>query len=542
VQRADPVKIWDTRHVQGAQKIWLHRARGVAYTPWRNIDMSKLSPLIVLYAVAVPLALVLGYLVATPDLASYVVVGMVFFVLALPLFLKWHHVMLVLFWNAAFDAFFLPGQPHFWLVMAALSLGISGVNFVMGRQAFMRAPEVAKPLLFLIAVILLTAKYRGGLGIRVFGSENYGGKSYIYVLGAIMGYFALTAQRIPVAQSARVVALFFLPGLTFILSNLVYLLGPAFYVLYYFLPADYVGTQVATDWGQNVVTRYAGLAPASVAVFCFALSRWGIRGSFAIHKPWRLLLFLLPIGAASFSGFRSVAGMVFTIFIVQFVVEGLWRTVWLPILFGLGLLAVVPTVIFADRMPASVQRVLSVFPVGINPDVRQEAENSTAWRYEMFHVVWQEVPQYLLVGKGYSIDPTELFLTGEAMRMGMIRDYEEAIVAGDYHDGLLSILIPFGVFGLIGFVWLLGAGVKVLYCNFRYGDPRLKGINRVFLSYFLAEAILFFPVFGAFNSQLMLFVGVLGLSVSLNGGVCRKPAVARQAVRPALLPAPLAVA
>jgi hypothetical protein len=504
--------------------------------------MSKISPLIVLYAVAVPLALVLGYLVATPDMASYVVVAMVLFVLSLPLLLKWHHALLIIFWNAAFNAFFLPGQPHFWLVIAALSLGISGVNFVMGRQTFMRAPEITKPLMFLLMVVLVTAKYRGGFGIRVFGGESYGGKNYVYVLGAIMGYFALVSQRVPVAKSARMVTFFFLSGLTFILSNLVYLLGPAFYVLYYLLPGDYVGTQVATDWGANVVTRYAGLGPAAVDLFCVVLAWWGIRGLFALHKPWRLLLCLLAIAAASFSGFRSAAGMLFVIFLIQFIVERLWRTIWLPVLVGTALVSLIPLILFANKLPASVQRVLSVFPVGINPDVRQEAENSTAWRYEMFHVVWQQVPEYFWIGKGYSIDPTELYLTSEAMRMGLLREYEEAIVAGDYHDGLLSILIPFGIFGLIGFVWLLAAGVKVLYCNLRYGDPKLKMINRIFLSYFLAESILFFPVFGAFNSQLVTFVGVLGLSVSLNGGVCRKPATARQTVSPLAFAAQAAVA
>ena len=110
--------------------------------------MSKLSPLLVLYAVAIPLALVLGYLVATPDMASYAVLGMVLFFLALPLLLRWHHLVLLFFWNAAFEVFFLPGQPHFWLFMSALSLGISGVNFVMGRQVFMRAPEITKPIFF----------------------------------------------------------------------------------------------------------------------------------------------------------------------------------------------------------------------------------------------------------------------------------------------------------------------------------------------------------------------------------------------------------
>ena len=63
-----------------------------------------------------------------------------------------------------------------------------------------------------------------------------------------LGYLALTAERIPLAKSGRVVALFFLSGMTFILSNLVYLLGPAFYVMFYLLPSSVVGLQSRQIW------------------------------------------------------------------------------------------------------------------------------------------------------------------------------------------------------------------------------------------------------------------------------------------------------
>jgi hypothetical protein len=457
---------------------------------------------------------------------------MVLSFLMLPLLLRSHHTMLIFFWNAAFEAFFLPGQPHFWLVLAVLSLGISSINFVMGRQAFLRAPEIVKPLLFFLGVILLTAKYRGGLGIRLLGGDSYGGKNYIYILGAIIGFVALLAQRIPVAKSGQVVALFFLSGTTFVLSNLVYLLGPAFYFLFYFLPSSLVGLQVANDLGYSVVNRFSGLGPASIFLLCFVLARWGIKGIFSIKNPWRILLTLTAIAAAFLSGFRSAAATLLALMLVQFVVEGVWRTFWLPVFAGVAILCSIPILVYANRMPASVQRVLSVFPINIDPAVRGEAEASTVWRFEMFHVVWQEVPQYFWLGKGYSIDPTELYLVSEGMRMGILPDYEQSMVAGDYHDGLLSVLIPFGIFGLIGFVWLLAAGIRVLYYNFRYGDPNLLLINRFLLAYFVTEAVLFFAVFGALSSQLVMFLGIVGLSVSLNGGVCRKPATVRQAAQP----------
>src|SRR5665213_1863707 len=84
------------------------------------------------------------------------------------------------------------------------------------------------------------------------------------------------------------------------------------------------------------------------------------------------------------------------------------------------------------------------------------------------------------------------------------------------------------MFGAIAFFWLLGAGVKALYGNYLHGDARLRQANMALLSFFLTQCIFFFFVFGAISSQLSMFLGTLGLSISLNGGVCRRAAMARQ--------------
>jgi hypothetical protein len=233
----------------------------------------------------------------------------------------------------------------------------------------------------------------------------------------------------------------------------------------------------------------------------------------------------VAVAGGLFSGFRSQIAFLGILFVVQFFIEGLWKTLLMPALVMLGILCLAPMLLFASKMPFAVQRALAAFPVNIDPSVRADAAASTEWRYEMWQVVWPEVPRYLLVGKGYSIDPIDLFLTNEAARTGLIKSYEASMVAGDYHNGGLSLLIPFGMFGAIAFVWLLGAGIKVLYCNRRYGDARLRQVNTLLLSYFLTQCVFFFFVFGAFNTQLVVFTGILGFSVSLNGGMCRKQAL-----------------
>ena len=91
------------------------------------------------------------------------------------------------------------------------------------------------------------------------------------------------------------------------------------------------------------------------------------------------------------------------------------------------------------------------------------------------------------------------------------------MVAGDYHNGPLSIVIPFGIWGLIGFGWFLVAASRFLYHNYRFGDPALQRINTLLLAVFLAKIVFFFLIFGALYSDLYAFTGLAGLSASLNG-------------------------
>ncbi len=187
---------------------------------------------LVAYIFAIPLALILGVLSAAPGEITFMLIGMLLFFLALPLFFKWHHAMLIIFWNSAFSAFFLPGQPLFWLVFAAISFGLAVLNRIVVKKPFISAPGMTRPVLFFAAVVLFTAWYRGGIGIKSLGGVAHGGRSYIYILGAIIGYFAFTAAQIPVNKSGKITALFFLSGTSAILGNLAFTLGQSCYFLF----------------------------------------------------------------------------------------------------------------------------------------------------------------------------------------------------------------------------------------------------------------------------------------------------------------------
>jgi hypothetical protein len=223
--------------------------------------------------------------------------------------------------------------------------------------------------------------------------------------------------------------------------------------------------------------------------------------------------------------------MLFLIFVLQFYFEGLMHTHFLPIVVGLAIFGFAPILFFSDSMPYSVQRAISFLPVNIDSEVLEDAKESSEWRFQMWAMVWKELPRYLIIGKGYSFDPGEMYGSIEDSWHGQgAGGFESSMIAGDYHNGPLSVIVPFGIFGVITFVWVLIGGYRILSWNYHFGDARLRRINTVLLAYYIANCFSFFFIFGAFNSQLFIFLGAAGLSVSVNGGVKRRAAPKRKPV------------
>jgi hypothetical protein len=235
----------------------------------------------------------------------------------------------------------------------------------------------------------------------------------------------------------------------------------------------------------------------------------------------------VAVVAGSYGGFRSLLVMIVLLFLCQFVFEGLLRTRYFVFLGVLAAAVAVVITFTADQLPMQLQRAVSILQVKVDPAVRADVIGSTQWRLDMWRTLLPEIPQYLWMGKGYAINPTDLFLAQDAAYRGLDSSYAVARVAGDYHSGPLSVILPLGVWGVIGFLWLLWSGTRALYLNYRYGNPALRPVNTFLLAFFVTRALIFLVIFGGFNAELCVFTGVLGLSVSLNGGIARKPVPAR---------------
>lgn len=479
---------------------------------------------LIILAIVLPLAALMGYLLATPDdLKTIGLVGAVAGLICIPLLLKWQHPVLVFSWNAAVTFSFLPGSLALWMIMAFTSLGVVMVNTGMDRTVKLaHVPTLTWTTLALAAVILITAQLNGGMGVRAMGGSTYGGKKYFLLLFAIVGYFALSLQRIPLEKAGSYSGLFVLSRLTLIASNLIYLV-PGLWFLYYVLPTGYAMNQVMAGVtgfaSESSSSRYSGVSFGVTACSSYMLLRLGVRGVLDLDRPWRLLLYAMLVALSLVGGFRSVLIIQALLFLVLFTLEGLWRTRWTVALAVFGVVAFIVLALAASHLPDSIQRSLSFLPFDISPAVRLDAQMSTDWRLKMWKILFAEIPSYFWLGKGYVASATDYFLLLDSTQRGLAETYELSLLAGDYHSGPLSVIIPFGIWGLLAFGAFMVAVARVLRANYRHGQPELIRINRFLLALFWADLIFFLSIYGDLSVDFQRFAGYAALSVALNGGM-----------------------
>jgi uncharacterized protein (DUF983 family) len=494
-----------------------------------NNNLPALFRSLIVYALCIPLAIWMGYLVALPlDRSSLSIWGIVALLLCTPILLRHHHLLLIAAWNFPMAVFFLPGGPSLMLPMVCLSLGISVLYRTLNSEArFISAPQITWPLLVLTAVVVFTAELTGGFGMKSLGSDVFGGKRYVYLLLSIFGYFALTAKSIPKKRATLYVGLFFLSACSSVIGDLAGQLPSQFNFIFAFFSPSAYGSDNGDVGSQAIHIRFGGLGVAGTAFFFFMMARYGVRGIFVSGKPWRILVFILFSVPMCFSGFRNIIIQCGIIFVIQFFMEGLHRTKVFPFFIFTGLFIAALIVPLANKLPYEFQRSLAFLPLNINPEAKLEAQGTQEWRLQMWEAVLPQVPGYLLLGKGYAISQIDYqTMTSSSSTTGVSAADWGAAIAGNYHSGPLSVVVFFGIWGVIAIIWFWAASLHALFCNYRYSDPALQTFNRFLFVFFIVKILIFLIVFGALHSDMAQFVGIIGLSVSLNGGIhkaARKP-------------------
>ena len=498
---------------------------------------------LITYAVCIPLAMLVGWMLCNPlDYGTLGFFGLIAMLLVSPMLIRWHYPLMVFGLGSPIFCFFLQGNPPLSQVAVILCLSIAIIDRTMNsNKRFMSVPVMTWPLLFTAAMVYFTAEMTGGIGLKALGGDVAGGKKYIAIFIGIAAFFALVCRPIPREHRNWYVALFFLPGILQFISDLFPVLPSPLNYVNLLIPPSEGGSDGATNG------RLGGISASASVLANFIIVKYGLRGIFRADRPMRFVLFFALLVLSLIGGFRIVLLFYIQTLFVLFFMEGLHRTRILPVaLLGLALggAVIIP---LAQHLPFSYQRSLSFLPlVKFDPLVLVDADGSKKWREDMWADTWPKVPDYLLLGKGYALSKEDFLMMGDGVfangvQTTMDRSMTALAISGDYHNGPLSTLMPFGIWGAISFLWLSGAVFFVLYRNYQFGDAELVTVNRYLLVVFGLGFVGFFFIFGAYTNAVNDFVRFAGFSVALNQGVCApkaKPVVV-QRIKP--LPRPLPV-
>ena len=509
--------------------------------------------MLITYVICIPLAVLVGYLLTNPlDYGTLGFLGLVIAFVISPVFIKWHYPLMVFSLSSPIVLFFLKGSPPLSQVMVVLCLSIAIINRILrSEQGFISIPCITWPLVFTLVVVVFTAELTGGIGFHSLGGDAGvvgGGRKYLAIFVGVATFYALCSRTIAPHERRLYLMLFFLPTALGLVSDLFsYLPYPLKYINLIVPPSGYsMDSGVVADAGIISFKRFGGFSAAGGALLTFMLARHGVQGMLGGKSLWRLALLLILVLITLFGGFRSgVINLAMTLGLLFFF-EGLYRTRLLPVLvMGLVMICIL-VVPFAGKLPLSMQRSLAFLPLtNLDSEIVIDAQGSTDWRLNMWSFLWPQVPKYLLLGKGFGLTKDDYTLMGQGNALANATEAFDPTSAGlavssDYHSGPLSTIIPFGIWGAIAFLWLTLAGLRLLYLNYKYGEPELHTINRFLLVFAIVHWVGFFFIFGAYANDVGYFAMIFGFSVALNGGMRRPLAAPAMTSRVKPLPSPQA--
>lgn len=398
----------------------------------------------------------------------------------------------------------IPGLPQGMMLFDVMVMFMTAL--IIGQHAITKKKVVQwgpshRAAIFFLAVVLVTIAARG-IGIRFLGSSLWGGFPYINLITYILFYLTCGHVVFQEKQMKRAMILMLLFSLIPVFAQILFFAsGGAIYQQYAFVKAyatGLLGTLEGMESGGQTARLY--FQGFGMSLLFFALAFFSFEGR---KKLLLVLCILLALGISLLSGFRNVIlgimGTLFLFIMLTYPKKRIPVTIAVGLSFVTFLVALTP---FIPSLPGGVQRSLSFVPwYDIPYEVRYEAEVSLEWRFDIWDMAWDEVPDYLVVGKGFAFNKS--LLDAYTVRYNTRIN---AFIAHNYHSGPLSLLLDLGLAGLItGTLLLLFVVIDAYrgYEDFRNkASPFIFRLYTVLLAYMIYLVLAFYIIYGDARSTI----------------------------------------
>lgn len=422
--------------------------------------------------VLLPLALLLGQWSATdPVVAMGFSVGIV--VLLVVVVLGRYVWLLIPLFHPFIGAFrLLPGG------FALRDVVIGGVSVFlliiwMVRRFELRIRLGSLEFILLLQYVWLAQAFvRRPAGFYVLGSETVGGRAYVEIPIALVGFFILASQVVDLKRVKQASSLFVCGGVGSALLQVFATVVPAAGMVIMRGYELVGGRSIMNAASQsnivgsviNSVGRKEYLSFLVKPLFAWLMAITRPLGLINPRRPLIVITFGIVMVAALLSGFRSLLLWITMLYIAAAIVRRYKVDILVACLGGI-ILIVAATAGNGSLfdLPLSVQRTLSFLPGDWHYMAKESAEDTVNWRF----VMWKEALftdkfiENKWIGDGYGLRHEDLalqaqILTAEVVTPEMMQ--EHFMRSGDYHSGPVETIHRVGYLGLI----LLTVGMIVI--------------------------------------------------------------------------------
>jgi hypothetical protein len=377
-------------------------------------------------------------------------------------------------------------------------------------------------LVWLNVVWLVVTFVKNPTGFALLGSDSVGARKYFSLGIAFLGYFMLSRCKIPAKWAL---------GLPLVLAcawalpaalNAIAIMSPelaSVITRVYAVNVQDASSPLAATGALGSEARIFGLEAVAKPFFLALCSYYAPVTFVNPLFPFRALGFFVSFILAGLSGFRSALLAMGGYMLVGTWLRGRTRDI-LPMA-AVGILMIVAmsfAVQSGARIPLTIQRALSVLPLGWDPEAVKTAEDTTTWRVDMWRDAWND-PNYFkdkVFGDGFGFTYQELMLFANQMQglQGLVgaASYEMFIIRGSLHNGPLSSIRYGGFIGLFLLTFLM-----IMTAIYAYRVVQVSK-NTVYMPIALFVAIpliyelfAFYIIFGAYDNHMIQYFLGLGM-------------------------------
>lgn len=397
----------------------------------------------------------------------------------------------------------VPGMPRGLQLVHFLMAGFCVLVVARNIVVKPRPPKMPLSFYFIWAYVVLMAFIisQRGFGLRMTGGNAIGGASYVKFL--IYAGFALCSRYIPLSmrQWKLAIVAMIVGSLVPAVAEMIYLVsGGTIQMQYFFIEAYTFGlldTAEAMQTGMSTV-RFTSLVPVASSLFLAVIVFTGYRTRFSLTTVAGIGLCIL-VGAMT--GFRSLLVFFLGVALIYRFLNtspGLRLPLVVVTLFAtfFCLAAIIP---FVGHLPQAMQRTLSFLPFAdIDPVAAADANWSLQWRYGLWELAWRHVPEYLWVGRGFTVSLEDLMAYSNRGD-----PFLQAWYGHGYHNGILSALIDTGLPGLVILVCFMVTAAREAFVGRLAVDSVFIGRFHTFIRAMIIYNILaYFIIIGDVRSSL----------------------------------------